>query len=217
MSAMASQITSLTIDYSTVYSSRRSKKTSKLRVTGLCEGNSPVAGEFPAQRASKAENVSIWWRHHAQRYCKSILGWYPCISNIPNNWPCAGWWGLLSSWAAVTPVKYECDWNNLTGACKIENFAHGEINERILRKPTPGCQGVTRIDEELYSESLGCMPYASAHPIQYHCPVTRDERHMPESPWFITHTHARKLGSSFLYISWKINFIIMSRIRETCH
>ena len=25
----------------------RSKKTSKLRVTGLCEGNSPVAGEFP--------------------------------------------------------------------------------------------------------------------------------------------------------------------------
>ena len=44
---------------------RRSKKTSKLRVTGLCAGNSPVTGEFPAQRASNAENVSIWWRHHA--------------------------------------------------------------------------------------------------------------------------------------------------------
>ena len=44
--------------------SRRSKKTSKLRVTGLCEGNSPVTGEFPAQIASYAENVSIWWRHH---------------------------------------------------------------------------------------------------------------------------------------------------------
>ena len=38
---------------------RRSKKTSKLRVTGLCAGNSPVTGEFPAQRASNAENVSI--------------------------------------------------------------------------------------------------------------------------------------------------------------
>ena len=37
----------------------RSKKTSKLRVTGLCAGNSPVTGEFPAQMASKAENVSI--------------------------------------------------------------------------------------------------------------------------------------------------------------
>ena len=43
---------------------RRSKKTSKLCVTSLCEGNSPVTGEFPAQRASNAENVSIWWRHH---------------------------------------------------------------------------------------------------------------------------------------------------------
>ena len=43
---------------------RRSKQTSKLRVTGLCAGNSPVPGEFPAQMASIAENVSIWWRHH---------------------------------------------------------------------------------------------------------------------------------------------------------
>ena len=43
----------------------RSKKTSKLRVAGLCAGNSPEAGEFPAQMASNAENVSIWWRHHA--------------------------------------------------------------------------------------------------------------------------------------------------------
>ena len=42
----------------------RSKKTSKLRVTGLCVGNSPGTGEFPAQMASYAENVSIWWRHH---------------------------------------------------------------------------------------------------------------------------------------------------------
>ena len=45
-------------------SRRRSKKTSKLRVTGLCEGNSPVTGELPAQRASNAESVFIWWRHH---------------------------------------------------------------------------------------------------------------------------------------------------------
>ena len=42
----------------------RSKKTSKLRVTGLCAGNSPGTGEFPAQMASNVENVSIWWRHH---------------------------------------------------------------------------------------------------------------------------------------------------------
>ena len=43
----------------------KSKKTSKLRVTGLCAGNSPGTGEFPAQIASNEENVSIWWRHNA--------------------------------------------------------------------------------------------------------------------------------------------------------
>ena len=40
----------------------RSKKASKPRV--LCEWNSTVTGEFPAQMAGSAENVSIWWRHH---------------------------------------------------------------------------------------------------------------------------------------------------------
>ena len=44
----------------------RWKKTSKLRVSGLCAGSSSVTGEFPAQRASIAENVSLWWRHHDQ-------------------------------------------------------------------------------------------------------------------------------------------------------
>ena len=38
---------------------RRSKKTSKLRVTDLCEGNALVTGGFPSQRASNAEDVSI--------------------------------------------------------------------------------------------------------------------------------------------------------------
>ena len=46
---------------------RRSKKTSKLRVTDLCAGNSPVTGELRAQKASNAENVSIWWRHVMHR------------------------------------------------------------------------------------------------------------------------------------------------------
>ena len=34
---------------------RRSKKKSKLRVTGLCAGNSPEDGEFPAQMVSNAK------------------------------------------------------------------------------------------------------------------------------------------------------------------
>ena len=52
---------------------RRSKKTSKLRVAGLCAGNSPVTGEFPTQRASNAENASIWWRHRVTKLWQMTL------------------------------------------------------------------------------------------------------------------------------------------------
>ena len=43
---------------------RRSKKTSKLRVTGPCEGNPPVTGGLPPRRGRNAENVR--WRHRVQ-------------------------------------------------------------------------------------------------------------------------------------------------------
>ena len=43
---------------------QRSNKSSKLSVTGLGEGT----GEFPPQRVSNAENVSILWRHHAKSW-----------------------------------------------------------------------------------------------------------------------------------------------------
>ena len=76
MDPRASQITSVSMVRSTV-GSGLNKKTSKLRVTGLCAGNSPVTGEFPAQMASYAEYVSIWWRHHVENiaytYCLWIL------------------------------------------------------------------------------------------------------------------------------------------------
>ena len=52
---------------------RRSKKTSQLHVTGLCAGNSPVTDEFPTQRASNTENVSIWWHHPGHQYSLSQL------------------------------------------------------------------------------------------------------------------------------------------------
>ena len=56
----------------------RTKKTSKLRVTGLCAGNSPESGEFPAQRANNAENVSIPRRYHVKetwmcRQCGTLI------------------------------------------------------------------------------------------------------------------------------------------------
>ena len=60
----------------------RSKKTLKLRVTGLCVGNSPVTGKFPAQRVSNAEIFSIWWRHNGYN------NWYLLYWMPPNSASC---------------------------------------------------------------------------------------------------------------------------------
>ena len=73
---------------------RRSKKTSKLRLTGLCAGNSPGTGEFTAHMASNAENVSIWWRHHVLFFSLDKLSnklgcampWRPCYVTIMITW-----------------------------------------------------------------------------------------------------------------------------------
>ena len=70
----------------------RLKKTSKFRVTFLCEGISSVTGEFPAQRASDAENVSIWWHHHDM---------YPPCWTIPTE--------NMSVRTSVPGVFYSCD------------------------------------------------------------------------------------------------------------
>ena len=63
MSTIACLITSLAVVYSTVYSDADQKYIKAPRHWPLC-GEFTGTGEFPAQRASYAENVSIWWRHH---------------------------------------------------------------------------------------------------------------------------------------------------------
>ena len=95
--AVTSQITSFTIFSQRFFHNclfrRRSKKTSNLRVTGLYVGNSPVTGEFSAQKASNAENVSISWRHHVFSVFISFVwihilvlnnfNWYKCNKQCP--------------------------------------------------------------------------------------------------------------------------------------
>ena len=87
MSAMASQITSLTIVYSTVFQCAEKWKHQKIRVTGLSAGNSPVTGDFRAQRASNVENVSILWRHHEHVRSHDMER----LSALPTLWPCVRW------------------------------------------------------------------------------------------------------------------------------
>ena len=72
--------------------SRRSKKTSKfltwwrhqmesfVPLLALCEGNSPVTGEFPSQRASNGTNDSIWWRHHVRKNILEYVCLFRCLN-----------------------------------------------------------------------------------------------------------------------------------------
>ena len=79
----------------------RSEKTSKLCVTGLCEGNSLVTCEFPTQRTSNTKNVSIWW-------CHNDCGLFDSCWERENVKACSIhfiekqnflWWWLASTWS----------------------------------------------------------------------------------------------------------------------
>ena len=85
----------------------RWKKTSKLRVTGLCVGNSPVTGEFPAQMAGNAENVSIWWSHHGIPVGVSFV-------SITTCW--------LRGNCNDQPIMLRRPWYASTGLCHHESY-----------------------------------------------------------------------------------------------
>ena len=63
MNVIGSQITGHLVVCLTAYADPHKKKW-KSALLALCEGNSPVIGEFPTQRASNAEKASILWSHH---------------------------------------------------------------------------------------------------------------------------------------------------------
>ena len=71
MGAIAFQITSLAIVYSTVYSDADQRNIKAPRHWPL-SGEFTGDREFPAQMVSDAENVSIWWRHHVHNIWRQV-------------------------------------------------------------------------------------------------------------------------------------------------
>ena len=108
MGTIASQITSLTIVYSTVYSgadqSKHQSSASLAFVWGIHRGpvNSPGTGEFPAQMASNAENVSIWWRHYGPYCMESFLLW---LFNARHVFVWRNFDGLCQQTGFIVPVE----------------------------------------------------------------------------------------------------------------
>ena len=126
MGSMGSQITSLTIVYllSRLFG-RSSKKTSKLRVTGLCAGNSPGTGEFPAQKASNAENVSIWWRNHGSE--RRLIIWSNYQSSVvPVDWIIIDWGKDLS------PVLHKPLHEPMLTCCILNSYELYWITNKIV-------------------------------------------------------------------------------------
>ena len=124
MDAMGSQVTSLTIVYSTVYSGAdQSKHQSSaslafVRRIHRWPVNSP-------QRASNAENVSIWWRHHipqvvqpksyAQSFQRSIEIW------VLSDQHCWASWRQYLTLSAAAPGR-----NKMEGPENVmTTFCHG--------------------------------------------------------------------------------------------
>ena len=98
---------------------RRSKKTSKLLVTGLCAGNSPGTGEFPAQMASYAKNVSIWWRHH-------VLGETTCRQLYDTGYVMQNW--FIMRLLHLKPLNYICALNHIS---MISSFGHVSVSYNV--------------------------------------------------------------------------------------
>ena len=120
----------------------RSKKTSKLRVTGLCVGNSPGTGEFPAQMASNAENVSIWWRHHAlmrgtalaNRMRQSESHSYECQAHHPerHTYKCVRYW--FTSFNSLAPGRFQFNFRSVIFKIILVNGGWGISYEIALRR-----------------------------------------------------------------------------------
>ena len=97
---------------------RGPKETSILRVTGFCAGNSPMTAEFPSQRDSNAENVSIWWRHHEEHmelewgyfvklfYLSSEKYMFCTKHIICTNWP-GNWYSVRCYYVLFLNAKSE--------------------------------------------------------------------------------------------------------------
>ena len=100
----------------------RLKKTSKLRVIGLCAGTA----EFPAQMASYTKKFSIWWRHHdciyfsrlsAHRVCESdstLAITLPADGLTPHQTVPSIFWGQHSS----------CSWPKHKCYCHRHRHGH---------------------------------------------------------------------------------------------
>ena len=94
--------------------------------------NSPGTGEFSAQSASNAENVSIWWRHH------EIVSGYRCLpgTRVPEfglefSFLATGEFLLLQFILSTTLPTYRCWWRPVFLFKHWERAKHSGVKTHI--------------------------------------------------------------------------------------
>ena len=111
MSTMASQITDILIVCSTICSGTAQRKHQKLHVTGLCEGNSPVIGEFPHKGPVMWKMFpfdDVIMRHDAM-WCHNSVdldAWWP---QQPIDMRTNGCIPKYSKWLVNSLIKWEIE------------------------------------------------------------------------------------------------------------
>ena len=89
-----------------------------------------VTGEFPAQRASNVENVSIWWRHHGKSQ--------ECLTKVAKfgPFPCTFTWTSHSMASLFWIMIHFPQWKGLV--IQIHTFLSGNAF-RLCLKWQPFC------------------------------------------------------------------------------
>ena len=114
MGTIASQITSITIVYSIIYSNADKKNHQRSASLAFVRG---IHRGFPAQMASNAENVSIWWRHHE---------WCPLV-------PLALWF-LLHALHSYISVNMQCILQSAPQIAQF-NMTQWTVSSNIMIQP----------------------------------------------------------------------------------
>ena len=104
MGAMAPQITSITIVCSSAYSAAHQRKHQSSASLAFLRGNHRRSVNSPKKRASNAENVSIWWRHHGRLLktgARTLTHWLHlmCFTKGPTQSNSVSWSFLLFVWS----------------------------------------------------------------------------------------------------------------------
>ena len=146
MSKIASQITSLTIVCSTVYSGPDQTKHQSFASLAFVRG----IHRGLAQMASNAENVSIWWRHHAP-------GWRPLRHWI--RWRQASA-ALVTTMAVILTIFPFCRHSATMRQLYTDLCILGFRSITVSKYITPFLNGYALLDPEYATPSLSGYDFA---------------------------------------------------------